>query len=112
MSAGELFAILAVCGVIGGLIASSRGASAGVGFFLGFLLGIIGIIISLFLKPSTEGTRECPHCKERMKVDASVCPHCHRESPPWVWRDGSWFVTNENGSTYRYDPSSKSWVAP
>ena len=27
-----------------------------------------------------ESERECPFCKEQMKVDATVCPHCQRES--------------------------------
>lgn len=26
--------------------------------------------------------RLCPYCKEPMHPDASVCPHCRRESPP------------------------------
>ncbi len=27
--------------------------------------------------------RECPHCRERMRREASVCPHCRRDvSPP------------------------------
>ena len=25
--------------------------------------------------------RECPYCKEQMRRDASVCPHCQRDSP-------------------------------
>src|SRR4051812_48513801 len=27
--------------------------------------------------------RECPHCKELMRRDASVCPHCQQPSTPW-----------------------------
>lgn len=26
--------------------------------------------------------RECPHCKERMRSDATVCPHCQRGVEP------------------------------
>jgi len=23
--------------------------------------------------------KECPHCKERVKKDAKICPHCHKD---------------------------------
>ena len=26
--------------------------------------------------------RECPHCREQMRFDASVCPHCQRDIEP------------------------------
>jgi hypothetical protein len=26
--------------------------------------------------------RQCPHCKEAMRLEASVCPHCRLESDP------------------------------
>jgi hypothetical protein len=28
--------------------------------------------------------RECPACKERMRRDASICPHCRTPSEPWT----------------------------
>ena len=31
--------------------------------------------------------RECPFCKEDMRRDASVCPHCRNNSEPWVFKD-------------------------
>ena len=48
-------------------------------------------------------SRECPFCKEAMRRDASVCPHCQRDSEPWKFheghwwdkRDGVWFWRNE-----------------
>jgi hypothetical protein len=43
-------------------------------------------------------TRECPHCKEAMRRDASVCPHCQRDSEPWKFHDGYWWL--ERGSTW------------
>ena len=112
----ELAAILLVCGVIGALIASSRGATAFVGFLLGFFLGIIGVVITLFLKPAQpaaaagKATRECPHCKEPMRTDASVCPHCQRESSPWKLIDGEWWVTNPDGRSFRFNPTTKEWI--
>jgi len=51
--------------------------------------------------PSDEQTpiamRECPSCKESMRRDASVCPHCRRESPAWAYRNGHWWANNERG---------------
>jgi hypothetical protein len=41
--------------------------------------------------------RECPFCREPMRRDASVCPHCRRESPVWTYRDGHWWAANEQG---------------
>jgi hypothetical protein len=41
--------------------------------------------------------RECPFCKEPMRRDASVCPHCRRESSAWTYRDGHWWAANEQG---------------
>jgi hypothetical protein len=37
-------------------------------------------------------TRECPHCKSAIRPDASVCPHCQRESEPWTLKDGYWWL--------------------
>ncbi len=32
--------------------------------------------------PAVNYHRECPHCRERMRTNASVCPHCRRDVPP------------------------------
>jgi uncharacterized paraquat-inducible protein A len=42
--------------------------------------------------------RECPHCKESMRCDASVCPHCRRESPAWRYSDGQWWPPPPDGT--------------
>lgn len=26
-------------------------------------------------------TTQCEHCRERIQIQATVCPHCHREQP-------------------------------
>src|ERR1700736_709541 len=78
-------------GGVGALIGSQRGR-AGLGFVLGLFGGFIGWIVVLLLPPTPEylaaqpvpGTaitrgelyRECPSCKEQMRRDAGVCPHC------------------------------------
>lgn len=42
-------------------------------------------------------TRECPHCKSAIRPDASVCPHCQRESPPWTLHVGEWWRREPDG---------------
>lgn len=52
--------------------------------------------------------RECPHCKETMRRDASVCPHCRHESAPWTLHEGYWW-TQVAGEWYWLDERSNSW---
>jgi hypothetical protein len=46
--------------------------------------------------------RACPFCKENMRWDASVCPHCRHESDPWTLHQGYWWV-RVDGKWYRLD---------
>lgn len=41
-------------------------------------------------------TRECPFCKSQIRPDATVCPHCQRESEPWTLNDGHWWKKDES----------------
>jgi hypothetical protein len=50
-------------------------------------------------------SRECPHCREKMRGDASVCPHCQRESEPWLHQDGNWFRRDPAGDWEYLDRS-------
>jgi ribosomal protein L40E len=64
-----------------GTVAAMIGAKKGEGclmFFLGFLLGPFGILIALF---SSGNRKVCPHCRELIDQDATVCSHCHRDQP-------------------------------
>jgi hypothetical protein len=72
--------------VIAALITESRGRGALIGVLLGLVLSWLGVVIALLLDEAfprgpARLYRECPHCKERMRRDAYVCPHCRRESP-------------------------------
>lgn len=77
-----------ICGVVTGIIASSKGRT-GVGWFLiGCLLGIFGLILIACL-PSIKSpvrsvpqvadgrpTKSCPDCGETVLQVANVCKHC------------------------------------
>jgi hypothetical protein len=65
-------------------IAISQGRSKDrAGLAYGLFLGWIGVIILAFL-PARKGDKfvECPFCKESIRRDALVCPHCQREVRP------------------------------
>ena len=55
-------------------------------------------------------TRECPYCKEQMRRDASVCPHCRHDSPPWTWHEGRWWFRSTDGNAYWLDEGQGRWV--
>jgi hypothetical protein len=84
-------AVWVACAIAGGYVGRSKGREAQ-GLFLGLLLGVIGLVAIAAMAPSeparAEDTmyRECPHCKERMRRDANVCPQCRHESPAWTQR--------------------------
>jgi hypothetical protein len=62
-----------------GIVAAIIGARKGEGFTMfvvGVLLGPFGILIAIF----SQGNRKtCPHCRELIHEDATVCSHCQRD---------------------------------
>lgn len=72
-------------GIVGGMIADSKGNSGCGGFILGVLLGPIGLLITYFSsddekvkREKTGDTKKCPYCAEYVKREAVVCKHCGR----------------------------------
>lgn len=72
-------------GIVGAMIASSKGNSGCGGFALGVLLGPVGLLIAFFSSDDEKekrrkqgGVKKCPYCAEYVKQDAIVCKHCGR----------------------------------
>jgi hypothetical protein len=120
--------------LVGHAIGKSKNRSGGL---WGFALGWIGVVIVAVLSPrppmsleelekkravsspewyekkraellATRTHRVCPHCKERMRRDASACPHCQRDSQAWTLHEGRWW-TNVDGTWYWLDELPNSW---
>lgn len=53
-------------------------------------------------------TRECPHCKSQIRPDASVCPHCQRESEAWTLSEDRWWRVID-GHNHWLDYTTGEW---
>jgi hypothetical protein len=61
--------------------------------------------------PQPELYRTCPHCKEPMRRDAGVCPHCRNHSAAWTLHDGHWwFRANEQDGWQWFDEPNSRWL--
>jgi len=55
--------------------------------------------------------RECPHCKESMRCDGSICPHCRQPSAAWRLHEGRWWVRDSSQNGWRWlDDQTGEWV--
>lgn len=86
-----------ICGIAGSLIWQRKGGSALSRFLIGFVLGVFGIAFIAIANPG--GRRPCPYCREPMRVDATVCPHCHRDVEPMPRVEPSLIGQRVEGST-------------
>lgn len=82
--------ILAVLAVIPAGVATSKGRDFFPWWLFGlafFLPALIAVLIVSDLSASEEALvaegrrRRCPHCAEAIRLEANVCPHCHRDVP-------------------------------
>jgi len=116
-----------VCMVLAGWVARTKGRSvAGWVLAAAFLNWIAIVVLGALPSKKTSGDtssatmvqqsfpmyRECPHCKEQVRRDASLCPHCRLSVEPWSLRDGYWWRQDESGSWLYLDESTGSpvWV--
>jgi hypothetical protein len=80
---GTVLVVAALLGLIPASIASRKGGSFVGWWFFGALLFIVALPAALMKKDSRYAA--CPYCREAVRTDASVCPHCQREiTPPAV----------------------------
>jgi hypothetical protein len=96
-------------------------ANVGAGLWVLGVAGVLMLLCSLFgfnaarqakepaIVEATPLYRECPHCKEQMRRDAAVCPHCRMESPPWHLHDGVWWVQSKDGTWHYLDEATGEW---
>lgn len=99
--------------------AAAVGTAIGVGVLMFFwvavdvILGIIWLVTNSGTGQKKQEintlTRECPFCKSAIRRDASVCPHCQRESEPWLLHDGRWWVKRDSGDYY-LDEKTGAWM--
>jgi len=54
--------------------------------------------------------RSCPRCKEQMRRDASVCPHCRSDTSAWTLHGQSWWnYGDESKRWYWYNDAENHW---
>lgn len=87
----EILIVALIIGLIPALIAKSKGRDFIVWYIYSAALFIVALIYSLVISKTAEkvnedlkesGYVECPFCKEYIKPNATVCPHCQRDVPP------------------------------
>ncbi|MCD8547131.1 MAG: hypothetical protein LRY38_01490 [Aeromonadaceae bacterium] len=72
-----LFGVVFPLGVAGFYVGRRTGNAAS-GALWASLLGPAGLVVAFVLPDRTRVP--CLHCKELIKLDAKICPHCQRES--------------------------------
>lgn len=48
------------------------------------LAAIVLAIVAIARRVVLANKRKCPACREWMRCDASLCPHCRTASEPWT----------------------------
>ncbi len=70
-----------------------------------------GMALALAPSPQPEMYRACPHCKEPMRRDAGVCPHCRNKSAAWTFHaEHWWFRANEDAGWQWLDEPNSRWL--
>jgi hypothetical protein len=81
----EVLVLIAVLWIVPIFVATSIGQSKGrAGLLYGVFLGWLGVLIVAILPPNLNPAahRPCPHCKEQIFREATVCPRCQRDVEP------------------------------
>lgn len=86
MTALNVVLAIVLLWIVPTMVAISQGrAKNRPGYAYGILFSWLGVLMLAVLPPLKPHTgvathRECPFCKEPMRHDATVCPHCRHES--------------------------------
>ena len=76
----EILIVACILGLIPAFIAKTKGRSFGLWYVYGVALFIVALIHSIYIsKKPPKNYIECPFCKEYIKKDASICPHCRQK---------------------------------
>lgn len=67
--------------LVGAYAAQRRGFSLVAGLLGGMLLGPLALLM-FFVSGGGSQQRKCPYCAEWVKLEATVCKHCHKSLPP------------------------------
>lgn len=104
---------VALLGILLGAIWDFNGGDFVSLLLTGIATGVLGVFlfatIASLVTPTASWTRECPHCKSAIRRDASVCPHCRRESEAWTHHKGYWWVKRPSGYVY-LDERTGRWI--
>jgi len=65
-----------LCGGLCYFIAKQNKRNEYVALVMGILFGVLAVGYYLI---AGEPKIKCPYCKERIKQDATICPHCQKE---------------------------------
>jgi len=76
----ELLPILAVFGLIGGVLGRLKGSSFLAWFLISFCVPFIGLLTAIFYRYDNEELRrQCPGCGRVVKLHDALCTRCGTE---------------------------------
>jgi hypothetical protein len=76
----ELLPLLAVLGLIGGVLGRVKGSSFWVWFLISFCVPVIGLITAIFYRYDNEELRrQCPGCGKIVPLHDALCTRCGTE---------------------------------
>jgi hypothetical protein len=71
-----------VVGVLCAVVAIGKGRSGFGWFFLGCIFGPLALLCAAVMsresRQDERGLKTCPHCAEKVQLQATLCKHCHQ----------------------------------